>query len=690
MAKKIAMAALWLVVGALRLAAQPVQTLSVQVQTANVSMAGTDNDVTLVLLTASPKGLQERAWNLDNQDDNFEQGKLDTFAIGSSLPAQICDIKAIGIRKSPDDSNGGWKLAWFKIIINGTPFYTGNVNGWLEDDARSWGASDFKPVMCPPPMLPLIDLGTPPLLPPCTVEVVVIKVEIPTTELRPDADCDGVEDGKDNDFSPPDTDKDGIPDRTEDWDGDGVVDPGETDPKSADSDGDGLPDPFDLADADQDCLADLFEDKNRNGAQDDGETNWQDNDSDDDGWFDGFCNVRTTLYLTFAECSNEEEDLGDDELFLTFNHTRLPEDSDVAGVWEFEGGDSIGPLLEVARRTKGIGQGTAFSIRIDVREEDLIDWSDDDFILDRDMAFSENMTFILEHNDEGFWDTTAYKFHFTAVSDWFADPTPMDGAADKDSDGLTEKVESDNAGSLAGMADPSQPDIYMELDVVGEEQMPERYTREDIASIFSYKGFAFHLDDGVFGGGQILAENEEELALRGAAPSVTSLRTANFAASRCGVWRYVIAAYDPEPGFGQSDRVVKDTAGTVLCGSGDIMMFQSDDGDIISDFESIVWVHEFGHTLGLCHLPGDNEAMPRQGRLHGQLCVQPAVPLRALHHERLGRFGDGRRRLVPLGRRHLSGHRPRARLLPGGVGGDRSETDRRNVGVPVNDGRRLA
>lgn len=605
MPTKRALAALCLVFSALRVSAQQIQTLSIQVQTSKAMSAGTDNDVTLVLLVASPAGLQERAWNLHNGGDPFERGNLDTFNIGSSLPAQICDIKAIAIRKSPDDWNGGWKLAWFRIFINGATFYTGNVQGWLEDDTLSWGASDFKPIMCPPGLVSAIDVANPPPLPPCTVPVEVLKGEFPAVELRPDGDCDGVEDAKDNNFSPPDKDKDGIPDRTEDWDGDGVVDPGETNPNDADSDDDGILDSSDLADTDKDCLADIYEDRNRNGAQDGNETNWQDPDSDDDGWFDGFCNVRTMVYLTFAECSNEQEDIGDDELFLAFNHTRMPSAGDLDGSWEFEGGDSIGPLLEVARRTRGIAQAAAFSIRIDVREDDLFDWTDDDFILDRDIDFGENTTFVLEHNDDGFFDTTAYKFHFTAVSDWFADPNPLDAAADNDLDGLAEKVEKNNAVSLKGMADPTEADIYMELDVLGKEQMPERYTREDIASRFSYNGYAFHLDDGVFGGGQILAEDESELSMS----EVDSLRAANFGAARCGVFRYVVAAYDPEPGFGQARRVQKDAAGKVLCGSGDMMMFQSDDLDHISDLESIVWIHEFGHTLGLCHLPGDNEAM---------------------------------------------------------------------------------
>jgi hypothetical protein len=459
--------------------------------------------------------------------------------------------------------------------------------------------------MCPPPPTPP-GITLPEVPPPddCTVITFEGSGEFQTKVESPDADCDKIADKDDQTFNPPDTDGDGLCDRCEDFDGDGVVDPGETDPGKQDTDK--------LPDSDQDCLADIFEDRNHNGVTDAGETNANDPDSDDDdGWLDGPCNVRTQLFLLRIECLNEQEDVGSDELFLTFNHARRPSDGDLDGSWSLEGGDTIAPLLEVARRTRGKGQKATFSVRMDVREDDTTDFWDDDFDLDLDLAFTENQNLAIDYNDDGFFDTTAYRFHFTAISDWFADPNPLTAEADGDSDGLTEKVEFTTGSLLAGMSDPAQPEIYMELDSAGKDQLPERYTREDIASRFTDHGFAFHLDDGVFGGGQILA-SEAEVTLKGPDPSVVSLRKTSFFPNRCGVFHYVVAAdvvkVGDETQFGKADRVIKDGAGNTLCGFGDILVFKSDFFDGVSDLESIVWIHEFGHNLGLCHLPGDPEA----------------------------------------------------------------------------------
>ena len=38
------------------------------------------------------------------------------------------------------------------------------------------------------------------------------------------------------------------------------------------------------------------------------------------------------------------------------------------------------------------------------------------------------------------------------------------------------------------------------------------------------------------------------------------------------------------------------------------MVWKTDYLDHLSDFESIVWLHEFGHNLSLCHRQEDTEA----------------------------------------------------------------------------------
>jgi hypothetical protein len=100
----------------------------------------------------------------------------------------------------------------------------------------------------------------------------------PTDRFRPgpmtgDTDGDGVPDGVDPNPLHPDADRDGVLDGREDKDKDGFVDPGETDPTVADTDGDGL--------------SDGVEDQNRDGVVGDDETNPTLADTDGDTLLDG-------------------------------------------------------------------------------------------------------------------------------------------------------------------------------------------------------------------------------------------------------------------------------------------------------------------------------------------------------------------------------------------------------------------
>lgn len=567
-----------------------VKNVTVKVQTSNASMAGTDNDVFLrlvVRIKGSPQIIEQE---LDiGGVDNFEQGQEDNFTFPANF--RPCDISSLSIRKSGDDSNGGWRLAWFQIFLDGQLFRTEIVNHWLQDDELEWVANDFTAVACPPPPVPPeIKIEQIPFSP-CAVSVEVDSgdPDIPKTVVeKPDKDCDEIPDDVDQDFSPPDPDGDGIPTPLEDSNHNGKVDEGETDPAKSDAEN--------LLDSDGDNLADIFEEALG--------TDKNNPDSDGDGWFDGPANVRTQVFLLSVECINSQEDveLDADEIFITANHSRWPEGKDLSGVWKMHGGISERQLLEVARRTRGIGQGAAFSVRIDLLEEDVFDFSDDELFLNRDLAFTENQTFSTEYLDDGFFNTVHYKLHFVAISDWFSDPTPTSKVADADKDGLNERTEFEVGSALAGMADPVQPDIYMELDSAGVEQVPERYSKEDISSLFAYRGYAFHLDDGVFGGGEVLFPMGDVGFV-----DAQNVRKNNFdKASRCGIFRYVLAVNEyAGDKFGMSDKPTKDKAGKTICGSGFIVVFETDFLDHLTDFESIVWIHEFGHTLGLCHPPVD-------------------------------------------------------------------------------------
>lgn len=112
-----------------------VNRLEVRITTADVSWAGTDDDVTLTLAG--------RSWNLDNPDrDDFERGNTDTFKLDPGTGLHLSDLHAVQVRKSPDGFAGGWKLKGVDIRANGsTVFSNQSINRWLEDDHRTWSAS---------------------------------------------------------------------------------------------------------------------------------------------------------------------------------------------------------------------------------------------------------------------------------------------------------------------------------------------------------------------------------------------------------------------------------------------------------------------------------------------------------------------------------------------------------------------
>lgn len=112
-----------------------VNTLRVKVTTADVSWAGTDDDVTLTL--------GGRNWNLDNDGhDDFERGNTDTFDLDPGTGFRAADIASVRIHKSSDGFSGGWKLKGVEVIVNGSTIYNNqSINRWLEDDDRTWSAS---------------------------------------------------------------------------------------------------------------------------------------------------------------------------------------------------------------------------------------------------------------------------------------------------------------------------------------------------------------------------------------------------------------------------------------------------------------------------------------------------------------------------------------------------------------------
>ena len=112
-----------------------VNQLQVRVTTANVTWAGTDDDVTFYT--------GGKSWNLDNSGhDDFERGNTDTFDLDPGTGLYRSALGAIRIHKSPDGTAGGWKLKGLRIFVNGAQIYNNqSINKWLEDSDRDWYGS---------------------------------------------------------------------------------------------------------------------------------------------------------------------------------------------------------------------------------------------------------------------------------------------------------------------------------------------------------------------------------------------------------------------------------------------------------------------------------------------------------------------------------------------------------------------
>jgi hypothetical protein len=595
-----------LVLLAMAASAQPIQVLNVNVSTANESMAGTDNDVHLILLTKKDGFVQvQRRWNLDTSNfDDFEQGATNGFRLTEGLPDDICEIKMVAIWKSTDDYNGGWKLGGLHVFVNDDPaqtvYFNPGIHKWMEDGDRNWNAAaDFPKRMCipPPPVTINIEPGPPG---DCIFEAGGTEFD------DKDADCDGVGDSvdQDDDTPGPDTDGDRIPDEKEKQIG--------SDPNDPDSDDDGL--------------EDGIEDANWNGKKDDGELDAKNPDTDGDGWNDGPTNVRTHLILSEIACANEEEDVGVDELFVVIDDVRFPADSEgLDGQYDLEEDETVAPLALVASRARGRDQSPDYQVELQLWEDDVFDWTDDHWTT-MPVKFGESGSFVQPYKDLHWYDDTIYDLTFFSFTELFWDPDPFTDS-DSDRDGITDKQESAISSDplMRGLADPAEPDIFLEMDWVGADQEPEEYSKIDVVSQFFYHGFPIHLDDGKYGGGgqNIAGGDTVHLWSSQGSPNVESFigNPSLFAASRQGVFHYVVGVnvVGDKGLFGQASSprmsddgndIPPDSNNTPCRPKVGMQVIKSDYLDHVSDLESIVLMHELGHTLGLGHRPGDEAGAP--------------------------------------------------------------------------------
>lgn len=102
----------------------------IQVYTSNVGNAGTDADVRIVLY--GNEGTSQ-SFLLDNSEDNFERGKLDTFEVVTADIGELCQVV---ISHNNAGSRPGWHLdkivIWPKDYSNERYFFL--CNCWLARD----------------------------------------------------------------------------------------------------------------------------------------------------------------------------------------------------------------------------------------------------------------------------------------------------------------------------------------------------------------------------------------------------------------------------------------------------------------------------------------------------------------------------------------------------------------------------
>lgn len=543
--------------------AQQINRLIVEVRTQDKLFAGTDDDVHLQI--------GGRDFSLDDPNrDDFERGNTDHFEFDlSNQPLSIELIRGIGqisVTKIQDSFfGGGWAFGGLTIWADNAtltdPLYSNSsTNDWLDGDHLEWTTTLGDPGW---------NVPEPPPFPPCSTGIILLKPNAahkanaadPTTT---DSDCDGIPDASDPTFDQP-----------------------------ADSDGDGLPD--------------LYE--TQTGS------NPQDSDSDHDGWADGR-NRRSYLVLTHVHCIDEQEDIGSDELYLAAEDVRYPASFDLDGYWAMNDGTqrSPGVIIDV-RALPATAPPASYRTRLRLRESDFT-------ILERptDDTFD---TFELEWNEDG-TATHTYESddaHYVLTFRWFTlnfrDPYPTQNV-DGDHDGFNEDVEArlsiqdptvqpqDSDGNLIrkpgydGLADPERRELWVEIDASGSDQTFLFDAKQMVASQFAYHGVTPRFDDGFLGGGQILDYVETWTPADLGANRNNDTRFSPHRRS-LGHFRYALLVDVLKGGEGFFGHGSFNCPPCDLIFRGVPVLGQT----LIAQAQPIFFMHELGHTLGLCHRAGD-------------------------------------------------------------------------------------
>lgn len=122
-------------------------TLTVEIRTADVSMAGTDDDVYFGLIRDD--GEQWLSPVLDKGSgllglgtaicNDFERGSVQTYYLFVDRHDFPIDrIAKVFLQKDDDFVGGGWKVGSMTVTINGATYFDGRIDTWLQDDRLRW------------------------------------------------------------------------------------------------------------------------------------------------------------------------------------------------------------------------------------------------------------------------------------------------------------------------------------------------------------------------------------------------------------------------------------------------------------------------------------------------------------------------------------------------------------------------
>lgn len=524
---------------------QVINKVIVEIKTGDKRFAGTDDPIHFLI--------GGKDFNLDNPSKNdFERNQTDVFSFDiSDINYTVELIRAIGtisINKTEDSYfGGGWYFGTIKIWLNnpdGDPIFQNDaINKWLDGDNRSWSTNLGDPGW---------NLPESPPFPPCQSDDIIILLakESASNNSKPDSDCDGIPDDIDPTF----------------------------DPNQPDNDGDGLPN--------------LFEEQNGLDPNNP--------DSDGDGWLDGN-NLKDLLILTKLQCLDEAGsiEIGSDEIYLNIEDIRFPTSISLDNYWEMDDGATMEPFIIVDQRTVStLNTAPKFITRVNFRESDFtfMEKPTDDTFQSFMLNWTRNQTMELEVTS----NDSHYKLFFKSVTLKFSDLDPDNSDMDADDipDALEFLISTQNTDlrpvgidpvlGYDGLSDPTTKNLFIEVDATSSDDDMPFDAKQQVVSQFWNQQIDMSIDDGYLDGGEVLPYDEEVLF-----SELATYKNNNLWDGRANHYRYALYVPDMGGGNGRAAR-----PGT---------RFMVSRSSMIGSFSSIVFIHELGHTLDLCHPIGTQE-----------------------------------------------------------------------------------